>query len=233
MSGPKYPNQQLRAVSLEAYFPGQFSVLAGLASVQALVRSELPNLFVPNVEPGQAPALRPFQLRNVENSESLAFAINQASYVSFRYPGFDAMKARAVPLLRDALGKLDVEKLNRVTYRYENEIGIGRDERAALPLDRILKLDLPVWCGSQFTKLNLDSQWLWDGGQVAVSVHVDGPIGAEILKFSIAASMTANVGPVSSLGRYADAVHNEANRIFETMITDDFREYIRAGGQDE
>jgi hypothetical protein len=233
MAGPKYPNQQLRAVSLETYFPGQFSVLSGLASVQGRLRSQLPNLFVPNIEPGQAPALRPFQLRDPKNTESLAFAINQAAYVSFQYPGFLVMKPRAVSLIRDALRDLGVETLNRVIYRSDNEIGISRNEKSVLPLDRILKLDLPGWCGSQFTKLELGSQWVWEKGHVAVEVRVEGAPGSEMLKISIAAAMTANVGPVTDLDDYADATHHEANRIFEAMITDGFRSYISTGGNDE
>ena len=49
VTGPQYPNQQLRSVSLETFFPGRFSMLAGLERLQSRVGSELPNLFVPNV----------------------------------------------------------------------------------------------------------------------------------------------------------------------------------------
>jgi hypothetical protein len=39
MPGPRYPNQQLKSVSLEAYFPGQLSVITGLPGVQTKFRA--------------------------------------------------------------------------------------------------------------------------------------------------------------------------------------------------
>lgn len=188
---------------------------------------------MPNVEHGEAAALRPYQLRDMLGLESLAIAVNQVSYVSFRYPGFDALKARALPMLEESLALLGVPSLNRVIYRYENEVGIQRDDKGALPLDRILRLELPGWCGGPFTKLDLSLQRAFTKGSIAVHARVEDVGGSEVLRVTVAAAIPAEGQSTGTLAAHAEAAHEEASATFEAMITEDFRSYISAGGNNE
>lgn len=226
---PKYPNQQLSSVSLETFFSGQFTVLSRLEKVQARVKERLPLLFVPNAESGEALALRPYQLRDVAGVESLAIALNQVTYVSFVYPGYQTLAQTAVPLLAETLEILDVPELQRVAYRYENEIGLTRDEHEVLPLSSILKLDMPSWCGDDFTAFELSWQKKWAKGQVGSHARVEQVNGVEVLKLTVVA-VVLPAGKTEDLRLLADCAHSEAVSCFESMITDEFRSYISNGG---
>jgi len=235
--GPEYRNQQLRSVSLETFFPGQFSVYSGLSAVQRELSTRMPDLFVPNAQPGYATALRPQQFRSRDRSEALAIALNQATYISFEYPGQLTFIRDAVDLLSRTLELLEISDLNRVVYRYENEIGIGRGENDVLPLNRILKMPETKWCGFD-SLLAAEMEWTraWDRGQMLTRLAVEGDEGALVLKLSLAAQVSP-AGSAGDLMEYAEAAHTVARDCFDSMITDEFRAVLRGdddvdGGDD-
>jgi uncharacterized protein (TIGR04255 family) len=228
-SGPKYPNQQLRSVSLETFFPGQFSVISRLESVQARVRERLPDLFVPTVNSNEPLALRPYQLRSTDGGESLAVAINQATFVSFDYPGYEAFSGTTVPLLVEVLGLLGINELSRVVYRYENEISIARDADGALPIQKILKLPPPPWCGTTIlSEFDVRYEHAWKNEpacRTGVHARAEQEDGGDVLRITAYALLTP-AGATVDLKRYADRAHEVASLCFESMITDEFRQII-------
>jgi uncharacterized protein (TIGR04255 family) len=230
-AGPLYPNQQLKSVSIETFFGGQLSVLGGLADVQARFREELPQLFVPNAQEGEALALRPYQLRNAKSTRSLAIALNQATYIGFDYPGFQEFFDEALPVLSEALNLLGISDLQRVAYRYENEIGIARDERLRFPIGSVLRLEMPAWCGSEFTEIDFGWQCLWEKGQIGTTVRIEHANGFDVLKISLVA-VVVPAGPVALLSDHVKLAHNEARVRFESMITEEFRKYISRSVED-
>lgn len=220
---PKFPNQQLRSVSLETFFPGRFATTTAWPTVQELLSDSLPNLYVPGDRPDQAPALRPYHLRNVEGTRSLALAINQATYVALEYPGFEAFVGEAVPLLERVHREVGVTKLTRVAYRYENAIGVSRSADGALGLANILKLDLPAWLGADgFRGLHLEWRRIWAHGEVYGSVLQEGEPGHDVLRISIA----ADVRDADRLAEAAALAHERAYDTFDGMITDTFRSFL-------
>ncbi len=134
MTGPKYPNQQLRSVSIETFFRGRLDAAARMGDVQREVEARLPDLFVPHVRHGEAVALRPYQLRDEEGTRSLALSFNQATFVAFEYPGHEAFIAEGLEMLRVTLGLMGVEELTRIAYRYDNAFDLPRSEGGAVSL---------------------------------------------------------------------------------------------------
>lgn len=229
--GPRYPNQQLMAVGLETFFRGRFSAQVNLPLVQKEFAERLPDLYVPNAKPGQAIALQPSQLCDEEQSRTLAIATNQASYVcKSAYPGFAAFSVEAIATLTKTLELLEIPVLQRVGYRYENEIGISRDEDELLPIDRVLSVKgLPDWCGGgRCNEVDLQFRRPWEGGSTGVRIAVENEKrdGREVLRITIVA-ICDPAGGVAQLRRFADAAHQEAYATFEGMITDDFREFLQ------
>lgn len=231
MAGPKYPNQQLRSVSLEAYFPGRLGIYSRLGDVQEHFRSQLPNLYVPNANPGDAYALRPFQLRDAEGSRSLAIAVNQVTFVAFKYPGSETFLSEALAAIGTTLGILGLDALNRITYRYENEIGISRED-GRIPLERLFPKVLPQGADSPLLALDCSWQdrWSYDGlaGSRECHARVESAPGsqAETLKVSIAVSATGADPALSVDSATVGAIHRVAVALFERLISDDFRKYI-------
>lgn len=235
MTGPQYPNQQLRSVSLETYFPGRFSMFAALDRVQDRVAGELPNLFVPNVQLAEGLGLRPYQMRNAAQTESLAVALNQATFISFAYPGYTEFSGRALELLDVVYQECGIRELDRVVYRYENEISLSR-VKGCVQIDRIMKLPLPEWCGAEQGLLDVNLGWHRNSAHGSLGFQLEiGPFSdgsGEALKITIW-SMVRPAGGIEQLARCASVAHEEAKAYFEEMITDDFRKEISGSGEEE
>ena len=229
VSAPRYPNQQLRAVSLETYFVGRLSVLTKLDVVQENLRTRLPKLFVPNARPDEALALRPFMLGAEDDSEAVAVAVNQASYVSRSYPGHEAFLARGCPMLADALRVVGVDRLERVLYRYENEVALGRDTNGALPLQNVFQFAMPDGLPvSGVTNLHVDFTRVWERGRTGLEIRLEERAPGTILRFFVVAAVAPG-GDVGELAGTAQVAHDEAVRLFEQIISDSFRTLISGG----
>jgi uncharacterized protein (TIGR04255 family) len=212
-------------VSLETYFTGRFSALSALERIQRHVDAELPHLFVPNLQAGEALSLRPYQLRSEDKSESLAVAINQATYVSFAYPGSDGFLARALPLLSMALSEASVPTLDRVVYRYENVVGLAGVD-GSIPIGRVLQSPLPSWSGADLGVIDLDLAWTRRAKHGHVAVRVSAGPAAPMVLNVIIASAVKPAGNAAELERFARLAHDEGQRMFEEMITPEFRATI-------
>ncbi len=234
-SGPKYPNQQLRSVSLEAHFPGRLGVYARMGELQAAVEHELPNLYVPNIQPGEAAALRPFQLRDGKQRRSLAVAINQATYIAFEYPGHESFIAEAVAVLSRALGCIEVPKLNRVVYRYENEVGIARDTEGGLAIEPAFPGVIPaVFAGQPARALNAAFEHSWSTGAFrgvrGFHARFEEGAGAGVLGVSVFG--TVEGCEASQLGACAAEAHRVGVDLFESLISPKFRDFISSDGKE-
>jgi uncharacterized protein (TIGR04255 family) len=233
-AGPKYPNQQLQSVSLETFFAGTLNSLASMARIQDANSALLPDLYVPNVVAGEPLMLRAFQLRDKMASRSLALALNQASFISFQYPGYDAFSQEALPILASCLKELGVAQLTRVVYRYENALSIARGEHGTLDaLTRAFpKLSPSVFDGRAVRQLDSSVEVAFSGKVEGVEVHggegfrvqVDpGPI--EILRVFVHAMVERTA--VASLEATARLVHDHAVTMFEGVISEGFRTFLR------
>lgn len=220
---PKYPNQQLKSVTMELFFPGRLEALGCLGQIQRDVEHELTHLFVPNIQVGEAPALRPFQLRNEAGTRSLALAVNQISYIAFNeYPGFTAFREEGLPILLSALERLQVSKIARVRYLYENEVGLqdqdGFEVGSLFP--GVLAVGAPTRVLPPFHSA---AEWLLSRDQVGFDARIEG--SSPVLKVAVS---SAAKGPIS-LNQIRDAIdrtHQQANALFEALISPAFRNLI-------
>lgn len=225
-----YPNQQLRSVSLQCYFGGRFSVYEKLPELQQALLDRFPSLYVPNAQPGAALALQPYELRGA--TESLRVAINQVAYTAYEYPGCDAFLAEALPLLSSAGQRFGIDRLERVVYAYDNEIGISREPSGTYPLTAVLDpAALPRWgVADQYQSFDVNLTGTWEHGQKATRVVLERrePIG--ILRMQIFI-IVAPGGTLAELPEVARTAHGEAVRTFELMISDEFRRDLK--GEEE
>lgn len=220
---PKYPNQQLKSVSMELFFPGQLEVFGCLGEIQRDVSGDLTQLFVPNIQPGEAPALRPFQLRNEAGTRSLALAVNQASFIAFQeYPGFEAFRDEGLPILARALERMGVRMLTRVRYAYENEIGLpdqgGFDVGSLFP--GVIAREAPSRVLAPF---HSSADWVLSGDQVGFQAQIDPAGSALTVTVSSAAKGPLDAGALKAA---LDRVHGQAIELFEKLISAEFRRVI-------
>lgn len=228
---PRYPNQQLRFVGLETFFAGRLAALTALEQLQDQL-TDMPHLFVPSSSDGDAVALKPYQLRS-DTGEFLAVAVNQASFISEDYPGVDEFLARGEKLLSRVYPAAGVRSLNRVIYRYQNEIDIARYPDGRLALDRVFDAD---WL-ARANLANADSvrfDWVESVSKTerlgtVLSVERDG--SREVLRLNLAGAVVAPI-PVDRLAVTARIAHDLAQQRFERMICEDFRRELQGDADD-
>lgn len=228
MSGPKYPNQQLRQVSLEAFFPGQLGALGGFGRVQDLFKQRLPHLFVPNINSGDPAALRPFLLADDGRQSTLSLAVNQVAFSRRRYPGYAAFKADAIPTISAVLRELAPDKLTRVVYRYENEVGVPSDQGVFF-VDQFFPGILPAILSerTRVVNSNVESSWSDDvsaGSEGFQAQLEESPFGFPVLKINIFATVE-NI-TIAELESAADRAHERAFTLFEKAISTSFKSFI-------
>lgn len=227
MTGPKYPNQQLRSVSIETFFSGRLDALARMGEVQKLFAEDLPQLFVPQVHDGESAALRPYQLRDVDGDRSLALAMNQATYIAYRYPGFSQFREDALQFLGMSHRTLSVGDLSRVTFMYDNALDVPRASDGELPLHFLFNLDrMPSWLGNAGFS-HLDVRWEKPGPTGSLQGHLftEGAFDQPTLRLVLRATAEPG-GAVDKLDDLVSELHRQAVTTFESMVTDDFREFL-------
>lgn len=218
-------------MSLETFFGGHLSVLARAGQVQDTFAERFDSLFVPNVNPGEPLALRPYQLRPRGQHEPLAIAVNQATYVSFRYPGHCVFLDTATDVLASTLEILGIERLERVVYRYENEMALQRVGSGAVALSDIFRLTFPDGPGDGLTSFDMDWTRQWPQGLAGTRIWLEDDAGVCLLRWTLTATVVP-AGPSASLREYATAAHEHASQCFEQLITDKFRQFLRTEEQE-
>ena len=227
--GPKYPNQQLRSVSLETYFPGRLGAYAVFGEIQAKVEETLPSLFVPNFQSGQPSALRPFQMRDEAQSRSLAVAVNQVSFITFEYPGYVAFMEEALPVVSAALDCIRPSTLNRVIYRYENELGMSWDQASGLAVDLTFPgIVPPSFKETPCRAVNAAYEHGWAHGKFhgtrGFHARSDEEGGNTVFKVAVFAGIEGC--EVRDLAEAAAEAHGVGVELFEALISPKFRQFI-------
>jgi len=202
-------------------------VLAGLDEVQKTFGDRFPNLLVPHAQEGRAVALQPYHLKNEALEESLAIALNQATYISFAYPGYPHFVKNALEILSTTLKLLGVLQLQRVAYRYENEIAVERRADGTLPIEEVLELPIDARArGDGLFDISFESRRKWIHGSFITRLAVDDDADSDLVRLTLVAIIEP-AGSVEQLAAYAKSTHDFAYEQFESLITKDFREYIR------
>lgn len=228
MTGPKYPNQQLGAVSLETFFPGSLRAVNRFELVQDAFAQDFPNLFVPKVEDGEPIAMRPLQLTSADRGKVIALAVNQATFVEREYGGHETFLDEAVSTLERVLSLVELKRLNRVVYRYDNAISLGREDDGLYPVHRVFSLGSPLFGNAGVA--NFDLTWCQPSanGRLHVDMLLEQQRGPNaVLRASIAAEVPCS-GP-SELRERAEQAHADAVEMFESTITNQFRDLIQGG----
>jgi hypothetical protein len=134
--------------------------------------------------------------------------------------------------MRMALDKLGVERLNRVVFRYENEVGIRREPDGALPLRRVFPNALPAVLGDgKCHAVNAMYEVRWEHDDVrgvrGLHARVEQEGAAEVMRVAVFASVEAV--PVDHLPVAIEKAHGQAYGLFEALISNEFRDFIQAG----
>lgn len=228
-----YPNSPLVEVACEVRFPGNLTVECERHKFWRLIRDEYPRMNVPHPDPAKAMALSHFRFESEDGRRTVMLALNSFVVTAKQYPGFAEFRKEFLRLYRLFGRVFDIQDITRAGWRYINVIPFVR-EHGLVPVSQFLRLGLrlPEMIPEQFDRLSvaftarssggtiatrLETMQRKDGGQEALLLDFDyskTPLDGEKLKFA-------------RVPRYIDEAHMYTRQLFEQMITDDYRDYLR------
>lgn len=225
-----YPNSPLVEVIFEIRFPGEPVVECRRDIFYELVRKDYSKVLVPPTKEGSFVALEPYRFEKDDGSSGIMLAMNKFSYYSRKYPGFDQFKTEALKLIgkfRKAYPK--ITKLNRTGFRYVNIIPFTREE-GLIPIEQFLKVGLkvPSVIPEKYNKISIGFISEADGDSVTTRVETmttaDQTGEAMLLDIDYAKEKKLSIGSVKT---YIDNSHKCARQLFEDLITDNYRMFLR------
>lgn len=225
-----YPNSSLVEVVFEIKFPGEPIVECRRDIFFDFIRKDYSKVFIPQAKEASFVALEPYHFEKEDRSSGIMLAINRFSYYCRKYPGFAAFKKeviRLIDIFKKSYPKISV--INRTGFRYINIIPFTREE-GIVPLDKFLnvKLQLPATIPERYNNISVGFVAKIKGGSVTTRIETlsatDKSGEAILLDIDYAKEEGLSI---NNVGKYLDESHNYSRQLFEDLITDAYRMYLR------
>lgn len=224
-----YPNSPLVEVIYEIRFPGEPRIECNRDIFYEKIRGNFPNVLVPSIKAGDFPALEPYRFESENKQSGIMIALNKFAYYVRQYSGYKQFCKEVVQWVTEFSAIYKISKLNRSGLRYINIISFSR-ESGVIPLNQFLKirLDLPEVFPDNFENLSLVFISKTEGGAIATKIESiiaeDRSHEAILLDFDYAKNKDLTIDAVN---QYLDESHAHTKRVFEELITDKYRQYLK------
>ena len=231
-----YPNSPLVEVVFEIRFPGEPMVECRRHEFFARVRDEYPRVLVPQMQVPGFPALEPYRFEREDRCAGMLLAIDKFGYYTRRYPGFREFRGTFLKLM-SAFGEMfNIARLKRTGWRYINVIPFTR-EGGNIPLNRFLDVG-PFLRGDhmgsvrasreQYENLNITLMLKIDRCSVTTKLEsiISSDQSREALLLDFDCAKLENL-MFPETEAYIDESHQVARNLFETLITERYRQYLR------
>jgi len=247
MSYPNFPNSPLGEAVFEVRFPGHLGMYAAWGNLQAELAGEFPKLYVPTLQPGEAPALKPCRLASQDQNELLLLSLNAFAYSARKYQNFDHFRGRFLELWGKFLRSFTPTTITRVGLRYQNWLPSEFPGMAPVPgqLHGCLRLALDPLASTfkslvsiESSALQLDLQLEDFKVRVALAppavVEVEAPFSVPMVAgtlFDIDCWQAGEFSLDSVLARL-EAAHQHVDEAFFGLINQQYYAYLRGEVQD-
>lgn len=224
-----YPNSPLTEVVCEIRFPGDLAIECRKHEFHRAIRDGYPGILAPHVEAGEPVATKPYRFENRETGAGAMLAVDRFAYYEQRYASHKTFMREFLRLAGVLSEIFRLDKLSRVGWRYINMIPFSR-ENGILPIRRFLKLAvrMPEGASTEFENISMALISRVPGGSITTKlqslIRPDDNQEAFLLDFDF--GMTQGLR-FSKLASYVKQAHDHARGLFEALITDEYREYLR------
>ncbi|RIH90644.1 sporadTIGR04255: family protein [Calidithermus terrae] len=225
----------LQLAVLELRFPGDPEVEVARGRFYQKIRSEFPEVYVPTLEPNQAPALQAYQFATPNRTRTVNVALNSFAYVvqGSEYKSFEVF----IKSFRHYFNFFTSEYgslpgLTRIGLRYINFLPL---ERNAAGMILYSPLNLPQLSDSPRRNVGVLSESLEGRGLLRVYISSTGAdprmdkVGAElprdkvILDFDYSFEGTVYYPiPLSDLDEYTQEAHDVTKGFFRKLIAPEY-----------
>lgn len=231
MSLEHLKNSPLVEAALEIRFPGEPAIQSHLDEFFQFIREKYPVLWVPNAEYGVAPALQPWEFRDVKSQRTVAASINSFIFRVRDYVDYMDFRTNAVLLARRFSEIFNIEKTTHFGLRYVNNIAVLRLPEEPLRIENYLnlKVSMPTVLGSErLEDIHLRSSTCINDLQMVLDLHhQQGLVGTpETLLLVLDCALEGGVG-MSGLETTMDRVHSCIEDSFQALAADSYMRYLR------
>lgn len=224
-----YPNSPLVEVACEIRFPGEVALECKRDVFFSSIRDKYPKIYVPNSSEGKAMPLEPYRFQNEEDTAGVGLALNSFSYYEKQYSGHVNFMREFLRLAKLLEKIVALNKLNRVGWRYLNIIPFARDDSNA-PLNNFFSIliEIPNMKKNNLENLGLVMASRNEAGTVVTRLETakspeDGQEAFLLdLDFSIVEGLK-----FSKLRSYLKKAHEETSNLFEYLITEEYRMFLK------
>jgi len=230
-----YPNSPLVEVVFEIRFPGEPIIECRRHEFYDAVRGDYPRVLVPQMQAGGFPALETYRFEKLDGSAGIMLAIDKLAHYARKYPGYEKFKEGFLKLAEKFEGLFHLSSLKRTGWRYINIIPFTR-EQGYIPLKRFFNLrshltatiPSPIDISEHCKNLSTTLISKIDGCSVTTKlesiISSDGTREALLLDFDCSKEEDL---VFSKTETYIEENHTVARALFEELITDSYRQYLR------
>lgn len=213
----------------EIRFPGELSIECQRDKFYAKVRDQYPNLLIPKALPGSASSLEPYRFEDDANNSGIMLAINKFSFYQRTYEGHKMFIKKFLKLAKILGDTFKLNKLNRLGWRYINIIPFARED-GTIPLNRFISIGIKTPEGVSEDFENLSIVFISKISEGSITTKVEPVIREDSQEEGIALDfdffMTKELN-LSNLKEKVNNAHMQTRLLFENIITDNYREYLR------
>ena len=220
-----YPNSPLVEVVCEVRFPGELAIECRKDEFYEKIRDRYPTILVPKA----GDSLSPYRFENKGRTAEIMLAINRFSLHDKKYSGHKRFIKEFIDLFKTLYKMYSLKKLVRVGWRYINVIPFTRED-GIVPLQRFISVNvnLPEGVSDQFENLSMVLISKVPDGSITTRIESiirsDDQQEALLLDFDFA--LTEKIA-FSKINSCVSMAHEQTRAIFENLITDDYRQYLR------
>jgi uncharacterized protein (TIGR04255 family) len=224
-----YPNQPLVEVVFEIRFPAEPMIECKRYEFYDRIRQNYSNVIIPSIQQSPFPALNPYRFEKADGSAGTMIAIDKFSYYSHRYPGYYEFKKEFLFLVSEFNKLFNLTKLIRVGWRYVNIIPFTR-ENGYVPLKRFFNLTLHFGKDISDECENLSITLVSKKDDYSITTRLENVKAPEESGEALHLDFDCFKGldlSFSEIETHIERTHGIAKKMFEQIITADYREYLR------
>ena len=231
MSLQHLPNAPLIEAMFELRFPGEPAVLTTLDQYYDSIRQCFPQVFVPNAQPGIAPALQPWEFKNAEGTRWVSMSINTFAVHVLDYMNHEDFRSLALPLADKFCEQFQISHLTRVGTRFVNQIVLLRTPGQPIPLSDYLNIRFQfpaIVDPSTLEDIHVQFATRREDAQLVVGLHHIREQAAqpESLVLELDCGIVDNVSS-GRLSEHLDVVHGCVEDLFAALASDAYMKYMR------
>ncbi|ETR72591.1 MAG: hypothetical protein OMM_01598 [Candidatus Magnetoglobus multicellularis str. Araruama] len=224
-----YPNSPLIEVVCEIRFPAELSIDCRKDTFYEKIRDTYPVILIPQNNSGITGSIQPYRFEDKQNTSGLMIGIDRFSYYEKEYTGHKQFIKEFLRIFKLLTDLFNIKKLTRLGWRYINIIPFSR-EGEIIPVNQFLNLNvqLPEGFSEQFE--NLSVMFMSKVPEGSITTRIESIIKAadqqEALLLDFDFSMTEKL-VISKLNSCVNKAHTQTRHLFEVLITEQYRQYLR------